>query len=49
MAPLPKRKHSTYRKGKRMAARIKKIKKLVICRHCQQKKIPHYLCSNCNK
>ncbi|EKE21769.1 MAG: hypothetical protein ACD_7C00131G0001 [uncultured bacterium] len=49
MAPLPKRKHSTRRKGKRLAARQIKLQKLIICKNCQQLKIPHQVCKKCGK
>ena len=49
MTPLPKRKHSTQRKGKRTAARIKKFLNLVICSSCNKKKLPHQICKYCNK
>ena len=49
MAPLPKRKHSTGRKGRRMASRVRSLKNTVKCRHCQQQKRPHFLCQNCGK
>lgn len=49
MAPLPKRKHSTRRKGKRLAARRKSLARLVKCKNCGQQKLPHLLCKKCGK
>ena len=49
MAPLPKRKHSTQRKGKRMATRVEKLPKLIKCPSCGKPKLPHRVCKYCNK
>lgn len=49
MAPLPKRKHSTQRKGKRLAERTKKFSQLVICKNCGKKKLSHRMCKYCKK
>lgn len=49
MAPLPKRKHSTQRKGKRLASRSISLPKLVTCSNCKQPKLPHKVCKKCNK
>jgi large subunit ribosomal protein L32 len=49
MAPLPKRKHSTQRKGKRMVNRIEKLSNLITCPSCGKKKLPHRVCKYCNK
>jgi len=49
MAPLPKRKHSTQRKGKRMKARALKLPKLVKCNGCGKFKLPHRICGYCKK
>lgn len=49
MAPLPKRKHSTYRKGKRIASRKKNLPKTIICPNCHKPKLPHRTCQYCNK
>ena len=51
MAPLPKRKHSTARKGKRVAERMResKLPQLVDCKSCGKKKLPHRICKYCGK
>lgn len=50
MAPHPKRKHSTQRKGKRLAERVVKAgMKLVDCKNCNKPKLPHRACKNCKK
>lgn len=49
MAPLPKRKHSTQRKGKRRMERIVKFQELVKCNKCGKQKLPHRVCKYCNK
>lgn len=49
MAPLPKRKHSTRRKGKRMAQRVKALPTLVVCPNCKKKKQAHTICKYCGK
>lgn len=49
MAPLPKRKHSTQRKGKRIKARRLKLPQLVICSQCHRPKLPHQACQSCQK
>ncbi|PIY72248.1 50S ribosomal protein L32 [Candidatus Roizmanbacteria bacterium CG_4_10_14_0_8_um_filter_33_9] len=49
MAPLPKRKHSTQRKGKRMSHKSTTLAKLVICKKCGKTKLPHRICKYCNK
>ncbi len=51
MAPLPKRKHSTARKGKRTVERQaeKSLPQLVICKECGKKKLPHRKCKYCGK
>lgn len=49
MAPLPKRKHSTQRKGKRMKTRVIPISQLTVCRYCGKPKLPHRLCQFCQK
>ncbi|MFQ5451999.1 MAG: 50S ribosomal protein L32 [Candidatus Paceibacterota bacterium] len=49
MAPLPKRKHSKQRKGKRLATRKKTFLQTVKCKNCGQKTLPHMLCMHCKK
>ena len=49
MAPLPKRKHSTMRKGKRMSTRSVSFSKLVKCKNCGRLKLSHRICKYCNK
>lgn len=49
MSPLPKRKHSTARKGRRMNAKKVTMTKLVKCSHCNQPKMPHRVCKKCGK
>ena len=49
MAPLPKRKHSTQRKGKRMATRVEKLPNLVKCASCGKPKLSHRVCKYCKK
>ncbi|MBI2049333.1 50S ribosomal protein L32 [Candidatus Roizmanbacteria bacterium] len=49
MAPLPKRKHSKLRKGKRIATRKQTLPKLVVCPNCKRMKLPHTVCKYCGK
>ena len=49
MAPLPKRRHSTQRKGKRMATRVLRLPELVKCKNCGKQKLPHKICLYCKK
>ncbi len=49
MAPLPKRKHSTQRKGKRILTRKQGFPKLVKCQNCGKPKLAHRICKYCNK
>lgn len=51
MAPLPKRKHSKARKGKRVLERKSEstLPELVVCPECGKKKMPHRQCKNCGK
>lgn len=49
MAPLPKRKHSTRRSGKRLKSKSLVFRKLVICPNCKKKKLPHRVCKYCGK
>lgn len=47
MAPLPKRKISTFRGGKRFASRKTELRSFTKCQKCSKKKRPHHLCQNC--
>ncbi|MBI5123754.1 50S ribosomal protein L32 [Candidatus Roizmanbacteria bacterium] len=49
MAPLPKRKHSTQRKGKRLSERVRFFSKLVKCGSCGKTKLSHRVCKYCKK
>lgn len=49
MAPLPKRKHSTQRKGKRISAKLRSLPNLVVCKNCKKMKLPHRVCKYCGK
>jgi len=49
MTPLPKRKHSTQRSGKRKNAKLKGLPNLVKCPNCGKMKLPHRLCQYCGK
>lgn len=47
MAPLPKRRHSTRRGGKRQAAIKLDLLGLVKCPNCGSLRLPHRVCKNC--
>jgi len=47
MAALPKRKHSTQRKGKRLNARKVILANLIKCKKCEKMKLPHKVCGYC--
>lgn len=47
MGALPKRKHSTRRKGKRRAAIAISLSNLIPCSNCQQLTFPHQVCPMC--
>jgi len=47
MVPLPKRRHSTRRGGKRKAAIKIKIPRLMKCANCGNPKLPHRVCPTC--
>ncbi|MFO0703559.1 MAG: 50S ribosomal protein L32 [Patescibacteria group bacterium] len=49
MTPLPKRKFSTMRSGRRKATRLNELPNLVICKNCGAKKLPHIVCKACGK
>ncbi len=46
---LPKRKHSTGRKGRRRSAIKFSPPSLITCPHCGQKKLPHAVCLHCGQ
>jgi len=48
MPPLPKRKISSQRQGKRRAAQRINLPTLVRCQNCGQLKFPSYACPNCS-
>lgn len=49
MTPLPKRKHSRARQGKRrQTIRLKNIT-LLACPQCGSQKRPHIVCPNCGQ
>jgi len=47
MTPLPKRRLSKARKGKRRQAIRLTLKNLVLCPSCHQPKLPHIVCPSC--
>lgn len=47
MTPLPKRRHSTRRGGKRTAAIKLSLPGLVRCSQCGATRLPHRACPNC--
>lgn len=47
MAPLPKKRHSTQRKGKRRASIKLKKTGLIKCPNCGEPVKPHMVCKNC--
>jgi len=49
MPPVPKKKHSTRRSGKRRAALKRPHASISICSHCNTPKEPHTVCKNCGK
>ncbi|HNQ31205.1 MAG TPA: 50S ribosomal protein L32 [Candidatus Woesebacteria bacterium] len=49
MTPLPKRKFSTMRSGKRKASRRAQLPQLVECKQCKAQKLPHIVCKACGK
>ncbi|MFZ6034849.1 MAG: 50S ribosomal protein L32 [Patescibacteria group bacterium] len=49
MAPLPKRKHSTRRTGKRESSKAKSLPALVKCKNCGKEKLAHRICKYCRK
>ncbi len=49
MTPLPKRKFSTQRTGKREKTKAKALPQLVECKNCGKMKLPHRICKYCHK
>ncbi len=50
MTPLPKRKFSTQRTGKRERSKSKSLSiNLVKCANCGKLKLPHRQCKHCQK
>ncbi|NMC36134.1 50S ribosomal protein L32 [Candidatus Beckwithbacteria bacterium] len=49
MPPLPKKKTSTRRTGKRRAAIARPKATVTTCRHCNSPKEAHVVCKNCGK
>jgi large subunit ribosomal protein L32 len=47
MAPLPKRRHSTRRGGKRKAAIKLTLTAMAVCKQCGAAYRPHTVCANC--
>ena len=47
MVPLPKRRHSTRRGGKRKAAIKVRLPQLITCGNCGNLKLPHRVCPTC--
>lgn len=47
MTPLPKRRHSTRRGGKRKASITLSLRGLSKCPNCGSLRIPHRVCDNC--
>ncbi|MAP36784.1 MAG: 50S ribosomal protein L32 [Chloroflexota bacterium] len=47
MPPLPKKKHSSKRKGGRNAHRAIKPASLSTCPQCHSPRMPHRACSEC--
>ncbi|MAG59927.1 50S ribosomal protein L32 [Candidatus Woesebacteria bacterium] len=47
MAPLPKRRHTKSRTGKRRGAKKLTLPNLSYCPQCKKPKLPHILCPHC--
>ncbi|MEK7119089.1 MAG: 50S ribosomal protein L32 [Patescibacteria group bacterium] len=47
MAPLPKRRHSTRRGGKRKAAIKLRLLGIIKCANCGKVRLPHRICKAC--
>ncbi|HAF64171.1 TPA: 50S ribosomal protein L32 [Candidatus Beckwithbacteria bacterium] len=49
MPPLPKRRISSRRRGKRRRSQKQSLPNLVKCPHCGQMKSTHVACPNCHR
>ncbi|QQG47256.1 MAG: 50S ribosomal protein L32 [Candidatus Woesebacteria bacterium] len=49
MAPVPKKKHTRSRSGKRRAHIKLSLPTLVKCNNCGKLKFPHKVCPHCGK
>ena len=47
MTPLPKRRNSTRRGGKRTRALRARMRATVVCPRCHANKLPHRICPSC--
>lgn len=47
MTPLPKRRHSKRRQGKRTAALSLTLPGLLVCPNCGKMRLPHRACKAC--
>ena len=47
MTPLPKKKISRTRRGRRRAHHALKSRNLVQCSNCGESRLPHHVCDNC--
>lgn len=47
MTPLPKKKISRGRRGRRRAHHALMARNLVQCSNCGESRLPHHVCSNC--
>jgi large subunit ribosomal protein L32 len=45
--PLPKRRHSNARQGKRRSAQTLEAPNVSVCSNCKAPKLPHRVCSVC--
>jgi len=45
--PLPKRRHSSSRQGKRRGEQKIKVSSISVCPNCKSPKLPHRICPVC--
>jgi len=45
--PLPKRRHSSSRQGKRRGEQKLRIPSISLCQNCKSPKLPHRVCGAC--